>query len=506
VAPHGAWVGGGGGVGGASQGGAEALRPGMLQYWTRPFDGTDVPPSRRRPLLAQQPMTQNPLSRALAAGLVSCLAALLTGCSDDSTAEGDLALVGAQLRVALADAGVTVPPAPPIVADELFVLGQALYFDKLLSGNQDIACSTCHLASLATVDGRTLPLGVHGSGVGSARINGDLIPRNAQPVLGAHLLDLLFWDGRVDASVVGGVVTPAGSQLTGVMQLVFEPGLEALAAQAMIHVTSRAEMRGQLGENELADEDDTNFTAIWQRIVDRVVAIPEYVTLLQTAYPGLQVVDVHMGHLGNALAGFEARAFGSSDSPLTRFLGGDDAALTLEQLRGGLHFFGAGRCGACHSGPSLTDQAFHNVGLPQFGPGLGDGLGGDDDFGRMRVTLDPADRYGFRTPSLLNVELTAPYGHVGQFSTLSAMVAHFRDVPSSLGDYDVMDHVTEPGIVGTVVGNEVDVLASLSPLVAAPRSFDINWVTSFLGALTADSARDLTRVIPMTVPSGLTID
>lgn len=445
-------------------------------------------------------------TRGIAVALASGLALGLGACSSDDSDQEDLEVLVLQLRLALANADVTIPAAPPVVSDELFDLGQALYFDKLLSGNQDIACSTCHLASLATVDGRTLPLGVHGTGVGPARLNGDLIPRNAPPVLSAHLSDALFWDGRVEASTGGGLTTPAGAHLTVLMQSVFTPGLEALAAQAMVHVTSRAEMRGQLGENELAAEDDSNFTAIWQLIIDRVVALPAYVVLLQNAYPGLQVVDVHMGHLGYAIAAFEARAFGAVDSPWTRFLGGEDAALTLEQLRGGLYFFGAGGCAACHDGPTLSDGLYHNVGMPQFGPGLGDGLGGDDDFGRMRVTAEPTDRYRFRTPSLLNVELTAPYGHVGQFSTLASMVAHFRDVPSSLVDYDVMDHVTEPGIVGTVVGNGVEVLASLSPLVVDPRSFDINWVTSFLVALTAESSRDLSRVIPMSVPSGLTID
>lgn len=428
---------------------------------------------------------------------------LASSCSN--SASDDRPRLVAQLRAALADAGVTASATPTVVSDDLFDLGQALYFDKLLSGNQDVACSTCHLASVATVDGRTLPLGVHGSGVAGGRINGDLVPRNAPQALNAHLFTTLFWDGRL-GETAGGLVTPAGAQLSGTMSAVFTPGLEVLAAQAMFPVTSRAEMRGQVGENEIADEADNDFTAIWQRVVDRVVAVPAYVTLLQAAYPGLQVGDVHMGHLGNAIAAFETRAFGLADSPLTRFLGGDDGALTLDEVRGGLEFFGDAGCARCHDGPFFSDEDFHDVAMPQFGPGKGDGFGGDDDFGRERVSGDPADRYRFKTPTLLNVELTAPYGHAGQFATLAAMVAHFQDPAASLTAYDVMDHVTEPGIVGTVVGNTQDVLANLSPLVAAPREFEVERVVTFLRALTADSARDLSAAIPGSVPSGLSID
>ena len=86
------------------------------------------------------------------------------------------------------------------------------------------------------------------------------------------------------------------------------------------------------------------------------------------------------------------------------------------------------------------------------------------------------------------------------------MVQHFRDVRTSLTRYDIMDHVTEPGIVGTVVGNQADVLAGLSPLVDGPRTFEVAAVVAFLQALTADSARDLSGVVPGSVPSGLTID
>lgn len=447
------------------------------------------------------PRTSRPLSILVAFSIAS-----LVGCSSGSSEDSLDTVLVAQLRAALAGAGVTAPAAPPVVSDELFDLGQALYFDKLLSGNQDVACSTCHLASEATIDGRTLPLGVGGTGIAAARINGALVPRNAPQVLNAHLFDSMFWDARVEFLPGGALRTPAGAQLTVGMEAVFTPGLELLAAQAMFPPTSRAEMRGEVGENEVADVADGDFTAIWQALIDRFVALPAYVTLFQEAYPGVLPAEIHMGHVGNAIAAFEARAFGLSDSPLTRFLNGVDNALTQAELSGGLEFFGDGGCARCHNGPAFTDGVFHNVGMPQFGPGKGSGVGLDDDFGRELVTGNSADRYRFRTPTLLNVELTAPYGHVGQFSTLTSIVAHYRDVPLSLTAYDVMDHVTEPGIVGTVVANTSEVLMDLSPLVSSPRAFNVQKVTTFLRTLTADSARDLSSTVPLFVPSGLSID
>ncbi len=74
------------------------------------------------------------------------------------------------MRSILAQVGVGIPSGPPVVSDELFALGQALFFDKLLSGNREIACSTCHLPSLADGDGRALPGGAHGEDADMKRL------------------------------------------------------------------------------------------------------------------------------------------------------------------------------------------------------------------------------------------------------------------------------------------------------------------------------------------------
>lgn len=84
-------------------------------------------------------------------------------------------------------------------------------------------------------------------------------------------------------------------------------------------------------------------------------------------------------------------------------------------------------CSGCHRGDFFTDENFHTVAFPQIGPGKGDGVTGDDDFGRERETGNPLNRYEFRTPSLLNVALTAPYGHAGAYATLPDVVRHYAN-------------------------------------------------------------------------------
>ena len=439
---------------------------------------------------------------------------LLGACSSSSddggnTGGGDTAdqqLVGALRGVVAQQLILPIAPAPTF-SPELLALGRVLFFEKELSGNRDVSCATCHLPSEAGGDGRTLPRGVGGTGLGPARLAGAIVPRHSPTVLNAHLFDVMFWDGRVRVRQSGQLMTPAGAHVTAAMEAVFEPGLEALAAQAMFPPTARDEMRGLLGENEIADIDDADMTGIWNALVARLVAFPAYTSLFADAYPGTLTNELNMGHVGNAIAAFEATAFHHVDSPFQAFLLGDNNALSNAQLRGGLDFFGPlARCSECHAGSLFTDKDYHNVGMPQLGPGKGHGPLGDDDFGREGVTGLTVQRYRFRTPTLLNIELGAPYGHAGQFSTLDSMVAHYLDTAPSLMSYNIGLHVTDPDLVGTQVANQLEVIARLSDRVDNPLLFDVGDMTAFMQALTAHGARDLSGVAPASVPSGLSID
>ena len=300
-------------------------------------------------------------------------------------------------------------------------LGRNLFFDKILSGNLNISCATCHHSLAGTGDGLSLPVGEGGLGLGVTRDTGkgadavhERVPRNAPPVfnLGAKEFTRMFHDGRVelDESQPGGFRSPAGTSLPD--------GLEnVLAVQAMFPVTSATEMAGQLGENhqaELASASD--LTGLWDFIALKLQLIPEYVDLFMAAYPGEveEAGDISFVHAANAIAAFEALNWRFDNSPFDRYLRGDHKALSTEARIGMNVFYRKGGCVSCHSGSFQTDQKFHAIAMPQIGAGKGDNLpgyaDGHDDFGRERVTGNQADRFRFRTPSLRNIALSSPYG------------------------------------------------------------------------------------------------
>ncbi len=179
------------------------------------------------------------------------------------------------------------------------------------------------------------------------------------------------------------------------------------------------------------------------------------------------------------------------------------------QLRGAVAFFERG-CAPCHRGVGLSDFRAHNIGMPQIGPGKGHGDGGVDDFGREGVTGDGDDRYAFRTPVLTNTELTAPYGHAGQFASLQRHIEHYADPRGSARGYEIEDEVDEPALWGLFVDNIEDVLDQLSPRLRGVRlrtddEETVDALVDFMEALTDEDMEDLAGVVPASVPSGLPV-
>jgi len=395
------------------------------------------------------------------------------------------------------------------VRPELVAAGRALMFDKIMSGNQNIACSTCHLPSFAMGDARSLSIGEGGAGLGPARTQpiGGFIPRNSPSMFNLHLARQFFWDGRVELLDDGSVRTPAGAQLTPAMEAVFEFG--ALSAFAMFPVVSRDEMQGERGEpgNELGDAPDGDFQSVWAGIMTRLGTFPAYPTMLEAAYPGTAFADMTFAHAANAIAGFLVSELVFVDTPWDRFLNGDNSQLTDPQLRGAKLFMTI-RCMRCHETDAFDDRngEFKNVAVPQIGPGKGDGPGGTDDFGRERVTGDPLDRRLFKTPPMRNVELTAPYGHAGQFATLESIVEHYDEIDVRLMDYDVSQ--VETALQGTLLNNFSEILTTRDTVLLAIEFDELERddLVAFLQSLTDEAARNLLGVAPASVPSGLSID
>jgi len=453
-------------------------------------------------------------SRNLAAIAGICSTLWLAGCGDDTTGTSDphleiqaataeIAALAAEVRQLAAGRGITALQRPAPVRRELSLLGQALAFDKVLSGNRDISCMTCHLPKLGTSDGRSVPVGQGATGLGTGRVHpqGKFVHRSAPPLFNLHAMPLLTWDGRVFKDGKGVVRAPAG--LLASQRAVLEFG--TLSALPMFPVLSRSEMRADAG-NELAAMSDAQHQKIWRSLMLRLGAIPEYRTMFESAYPGLSFDNMNFAHAGNAMGGWIAAVFAFNNSPWDRFLAGNDDALTEVQLRGAKAFLGTAKCAQCHSGPSFSDAKFHNVAVAQVGPGFGNGADGRDDFGRMRQTGDAAHRYAFRTPPLRNVELTAPYGHDGAIVDLRSWVDHYSQSATKLRAYDPAQ--LEPLLQGTLLPTAEEILLTrdsrLRTLVLQPQTVDE--ITEFLKSLTDPAARNLRSVVPVRVPSGLPID
>lgn len=403
-------------------------------------------------------------------------------------------------------------------------LGQLLAFDKVLSGNLNISCLTCHHPLAATGDGLSLPIGEGGEGLGVTRNTGtgadavhERVPRNAPPLftIGAKKFDVFFHDGRVsvDPSHPAGFATPAGAFLP--------QGLDNLvAAQAMFPVTSGAEMAGQAGENPQADATSAvtngDFSAVWNHIADKIRAIPAYVDLFKVAYSDVNsAADINYVHAANAIAAFEIDAWRCDNSPFDGFLRGDHRAMNQHQRRGMRLFYGKAGCDSCHSGQFQSDMAFHAIAMPQIGPGKGDNQAGYndglDDFGLARESGDVADRFKFRTSPLRMIAQTAPYGHSGAYDTLEAVVRHHLDPVYSLNNYDPsqasLPSRDDLDALDFVVQNDPvrrQAIADANELAAVNLSdAEVADLVAFLQALTDPSCIDLRRDVPASLPSDL---
>ncbi len=336
--------------------------------------------------------------------------------------------------------GETDTNAQPSAAELAKIeLGRLLFFDKVISGNMDTACATCHHPDLATGDAISLSAGPGSEGLGEDRVprpDVDREARNSPPLFALAAFDAMFWDGRTEAAADGRFPTGHGGWLPD--------GLDGpVAAQAMFPPQIPIEMKGQAGDldvhgnaNEIALLDEEKPEPIWAAYTDRVLALPEYTALLDEAYPERDPTSWSFVDLANAIAAFELEALPTSGSPWDRYRAGETGALSDTQARGHDLFFGKAACGECHVGDDLTDAEYHNTVVPQLGPGKDEENDGRD-LGRARVSGLDDDRFRFRTPSLRNVALTGPWMHDGAYTSLDGAVRHMLDPVAAFDAYDV---------------------------------------------------------------------
>lgn len=309
-------------------------------------------------------------------------------------------------------------PPLPIPADNpqtpaKIALGDKLFHDKRFSIDGTVSCANCHDKDKAFTDRLPVSVGNHG-------LTGT---RNAPTVVNAGFNKSQFWDGR-------------------------EADLEGQSKQPFINP-----VEGGLNNH--------------QPILDIVRSDPAYQTAFKEVFAAAGE-HISMEHVAKAIASFERNQI-SGNSPFDRYyFKGDSAALSEAQQRGFKLFIGQGRCVSCHvieqNQALFTDHRFHNIGIgfnavQQAMPPLVQAFleagskGGDVDklvltdknsseLGRFAVNKTMNEIGAFKTPTLRNIELTAPYMHDGSLKTLKEVVAHYNNGGVTPADAKVNDFLS----------------------------------------------------------------
>jgi len=333
--------------------------------------------------------------------------------------------------------GKPAPDPTNVAADDpaAAVLGQRLFYDVRLSANGQIACVTCHQPARTFTDGRPVAQAL---GTGT---------RNTPTLLNAAFATWFFWDGRTDSQ---------WSQALKVFENPAEIGSDRMYILHVLYDDPGLRSTYEAVFGKLPAFDDRRRFPLHARPDAESGAAPN------SAWVGMDAadraaVDRAFSNVGKAIEAYERRLI-SGPSPFDRYAAalksGDQRAqqaIPAAAKRGLRLFLGDGHCELCHAGAAFTDGQFHNLGLPMR-PGAAPDTGRDagirriraDPFNTMSAFSDSAPgerlRYlpppdsmlgAFKTPSLRNVALTAPYMHDGRFATLEEVLDFYSEVPTA---------------------------------------------------------------------------
>jgi cytochrome c peroxidase len=389
---------------------------------------------------------------------------------------------------------------------KLATVGRLLWFDTVTGLNDDNSCGGCHSPTNGFGDTQSIAIGIENNNLVGPSRTGPRNQRRAPMVINNAFFPTLMWNSRF-ASLSGdpfdnsgGLSFPAPESLT----LSYLPHL--LTAQAFIPPTERNEVAG-------FDFVGDNF-AIREEVLNRLNAIPEYVHLFGRVFPEVQLgAPIDFDMFGQAIAEFEF-TLTFTDTPLDRFARSKQSAMTNQQKRGALLFFGEAGCVSCHAVSGGSNEMFsdfqqHVLAVPQVSPDVTnsvfDGPGANEDFGLEQVTGNADHRYMFRTSPLRNLAMQTSFFHNGAFTTIEDAVRHHLDVFESARNYDP-GHLDEDlrGPVGPIE----PALARVDPLLSQPIELsesEFEDLVAFLREGLLDKRalpKNLMKLIPREVPSG----
>ncbi len=348
-----------------------------------------------------------------------------------------------QLAIILAMGDLGEPPADPTnaVADDPRAarLGQYLFFDERLSGTGKIACTSCHDPRGNWTDGRELASGLA------------QLTRHTQSLWNVAYNRWFFWDGRADT---------LWSQALIPLEDPREHGGNRLAYAHLIHGDPELKTAYERIFGPLPDLADADRFPPEGRPVEDDPRHPHHVAWTAMAEEDRAQVNRVFANLGKCIAAFERRivsrrsAFDRYAAALRRGDPEAPADFPPAAVRGLELFLGKAQCRNCHHGPNFTDKEFHNTLVPtplsildggRFdGSKLvkqsefnGVGPYSDDPTGEAELkirylAIDGHDHAKFKTPSLRNAAVTAPYMHQGQFGTLDEVVRFYSTMEGAL--------------------------------------------------------------------------
>ena len=333
------------------------------------------------------------------------------------------------------------------VSTETIALGKALFWDPILSGKRDVACATCHHPANGYADNLDLSIGVNAVGLGRNRHflspnTFAFVKRNAQTILNTAF-------NGMDAN---GNVNPATAPMF------WDSRVRSLETQSIEPIKTLEEMRGNAYSEVVAIDS----------VVARLKRIPQYQQLFQSAFGNAQSITA--ANMGVAIASFE-RTLVANNSRVDRYRAGERTALTAQEING-MNAFQTVGCANCHSGNMFSDFQLHVLSVP-------------DNTKNAQSDAGANNTYAFRTPSLRNLRVTAPYMHSGVFQTLNDVLGFYNRIAGGNSqNRNVNNRQIDPRIRNLRIGNNQ----------AA--------IVAFINALSDDN---FDKTVPTSVPSRLSV-
>ncbi len=324
-------------------------------------------------------------------------------------------------------------------------LGKKFFNDPILSFNSNMSCGTCHITKFGSADGLPNAIGVGGEGEGIERMltDGEIVPRNTLPLWGrgSKNFNTLFWDGKitqVDGEVISqlGLLTKNYASMDNEYEIIQDFYQDPLVSA--IHLPF-VEIRELVADDEevseiLKKESVDTAMNVFYDLTERIKNNKEYVKIIKEIYD-LESDEIEFFVVADSIAHFIRDEFALQETYFSNFIF-NNGELSDEAIKGGLLFYGKGKCSSCHSGTLFSDLEFHSIPFPQVGFGK-NGFG--IDYGRFNVTYDPDHLYKFRTPPLINVEHTFPYSHSGSVYDLKEAIRYHFDPLKNLDLENISD-------------------------------------------------------------------